>query len=59
MGDFRLRVTMARAGETHDRAQDYVDAVYVFAMSESGARAAALSTWPRIRTIHSVQEVFN
>jgi hypothetical protein len=59
MGDYRLRVTMAREGETLDPSHDYEDVCYVMAVTEDGARAAALATWPRIRAIHSVWEVWN
>jgi hypothetical protein len=61
MGDYRIRCTVATVmcGEVLPEQYDYSDAVYVQAMSEHGARAAALATWPLIRQIQSIQEVWN
>lgn len=61
MGDYRLRVSVATqcCGETLGPEYDYEDAVYVQAVTESGARATALATWPLIRTVHSIREVWN
>ena len=61
MGDYRLRVSVATqsAGEILGPEHDYEDAVYVQAISEQGARAQALATWPLIRSVHHIQEVWN
>jgi hypothetical protein len=60
MGHYRVRATIATrcGGELLGPKHDTEDAFYVGAMSESGARAAAKATWPAIRTVLSVQEVF-
>jgi hypothetical protein len=61
MGDFALRCVMSPRPITDAsgmQPDDYIDTVYVGAISEHGARAAALATWPRIRTILSCQERF-
>jgi hypothetical protein len=60
MGHYRIRATIAThlGGELLGPDHDTEDVFYVGAMGECGARAAALATWPAIRTILSVQEVF-
>jgi hypothetical protein len=61
MGHYRLRVSVATrcAGEILGPEHDYEDAVYVLAVTEQGARAQALATWPLIRTVHGIQEVWS
>lgn len=60
MGQYRVRATIATrcAGEILPEKYDTEDTFYVGAVSESGARAAALATWPLIRTIINIQECF-
>jgi hypothetical protein len=60
MGHYRVRATIAIrcCGELLGPEHDTEDAFYVGAMSEWGARSAALATWPDIRTVLSVQECF-
>lgn len=60
MGYFRILCTMATrcCGELLGPEHDYTDAVYVTAVTAQGARSTALATWPDIRTIENVQEVY-
>lgn len=59
MGQYRLLVSR----RTHYPLQlgqpshTFEDAVYVGAITEAGARAAALSTWPDIERILHISEV--
>lgn len=60
MGYFRIRATIATVccGEVLPEEHDTEDAFYVGAVTAQGARSTALATWPLIRTILSVQEVY-
>lgn len=60
MGYFRIRCTIATRlmGELLGPEHDTEDAVYVTALSINGARSTALATWPDIRTILNIREVY-
>lgn len=60
MGSYRIRATRATrcGGELLGPEHDIEDTLYVGAMTEHGARANALATWPDIRDVLNVQECF-
>jgi len=61
MGYFRIRCTIGTRlmGELLGPEHDTTDAVYVMASSANSARSTALATWPDIRTIENIQEVYS
>ena len=61
MNYFRIRCTMATRlmGELLGQEHDVEDAVYVMAPSANSARCTALATWPDIREVLNIQEVYS
>lgn len=61
MDYFRIRVTMATRmmGEQLGPKYDYTDVVYVMGPNAQSARYSAMATWPDIRDVLNIQQVYS